>query len=93
MQVNNLQCLNAEKNGNHITMMLLINGEERKYEVPFEHLTSSVKGFDFPEEVRRILRTNADASRALVRLLSDVVDGLSVSFPAVLIVEAVPTPA
>lgn len=85
--VNNFECLSAEKiSDDLLKVSFSINGEIAHYEVPFGHLTPGIIGFDFPEEIRRILRVaNKDVSITLVRLLSRVAEGLSVTLPATLI--------
>ncbi len=84
MRVSNLKILSAEKSGASARFTLEINGEVKKYDAPFQSPTPTLRGFDFPVEVRQLLRQDAGASRSLVRLLLGVMDNEKITFPQIL---------
>jgi hypothetical protein len=86
--VSNLQCLKAELRAdvpNVISMVLLMDGEEKHYDVPFNRMAESVVGFVFPVEVRPILRLYKEPSDLLLRLSTRVANGLPVTLPMTLL--------
>lgn len=87
MEIKTLQCLNVSNLGDAVRLALQINDERKQYDVRFASLASGVTGFDFPAEVRRILRQHGTAARELTRLCSQVVDGEKPFFPQTLILD------
>jgi hypothetical protein len=86
--VSNVICLKAELRAdvpNVISMVLLMDGEEKHYDVPFELIGGSFLGFDFPVEVRRITRLYKEPTDLLIRLATRVADGLPVTLPMTLL--------
>jgi len=89
MPINKLECVSAEKSGDFVHFALSINGEVRQYDAPFHSYTPNLRGFDFPVEVRQILRQHATVHRELMGLLLKVMDGENVTLPQPLTTDSV----
>ncbi len=87
MLIDNLICVSAEKSGDSVRFALSINGEVKQYDAPFHSHTPHLRGFDFPVEVRQILRQHASVHRELMGLLLKVMDGENVTLPQLLTID------
>ena len=64
---------------NSVTLRLNINGQSRVF--PVQMYDNGLRAFDFPEELRAVLRQNPRVSQRLMKLLTRLTKQQIVAFP------------